>query len=484
MNAFAKSNNTDAIPSNPSDSSLVLNAGPAPKYLVLKLFPVATFALHLIALSSLALWILSDNPAPMSLALQFTLIATAALIAWGAATFLMLCTYLATSISSFNGILSASFQAAIPSVWLVPAYLLLSTSNLAPAAIGLLLAANATRLLIARRMSNRRIRITRPVKQEEMLFHPPSGSNQGILPLLFGSLILEISLGSILTGHVIAALLLACSTVALWTWSSIASDAYRPRTAPANWPHAVWSVLIALFILTSFPQLGKGLGIADESTLANLMSPGVELDAIIPKDLAETTKKLAIPSKKGIPGVILRPKGMAPQRMIVVPVPARARLFRGQALRFSFTGEYHLFPWSSKRGLFDSGVIEGTPLDAAYGTLDSGSMVTEALQELNPPLNFADCAKIQVDLVSNDGSVGLAGMQLLAPGAIRDLGTDLFGLAQKGKEETIEFAVPASAHGFLAHAIRLTFDRPPKERHISSRIAIRSFVLLPVDRKQ
>ena len=140
---------------------------------------------------------------------------------------------------------------------LVPAYLLLSIPNLAPAAIGLLLAVNATRLLIARRMSNRRIRVNRPFKQEEMLFQTPSDSNQGMWLVLFGSLILEISLGAILTGQPIAALLLACATVWLWTWASIASGAYRPPAAPANWPHAAWSVLIAVLILTSSHSSGK-----------------------------------------------------------------------------------------------------------------------------------------------------------------------------------------------------------------------------------
>ena len=91
---------------------------------------------------------------------------------------------------------------------LVPAYLLLSIPNLAPAAIGLLLAVNATRLLIARRMSNRRIRVNRPFKPEEMLFQTPPESNEGMWLVLFGSLILEISLGAILTGQPIAALLL------------------------------------------------------------------------------------------------------------------------------------------------------------------------------------------------------------------------------------------------------------------------------------
>ena len=73
----------------------------------------------------------------------------------------------------------------------------------------------------------------------------------------------------------------------------------------------------------------------------------------MPKESGGATKRLAIPSKNGIPGVILRPKGMAPQRLIVAIVPKRARLFLGQPLRFSFTGEYHLYPLSSKRALFD-----------------------------------------------------------------------------------------------------------------------------------
>ena len=117
-NAFAKSDDTDAKAPNHPASPLVLKTSLTPKYLAPKTFAAATLALHLIALSALSLWIVSANPAPMSLALQFTMIATVALIAWWSAAFLMLCTYLATSGASFNGLLTASFQTAIPGVWL------------------------------------------------------------------------------------------------------------------------------------------------------------------------------------------------------------------------------------------------------------------------------------------------------------------------------------------------------------------------------
>lgn len=443
----------------------------------LETFTTVRSALQLIGLSALICLIASNNPAPMSLGMQLTMTFAGTLLVWWSAAFLILCTYLASSGASFSSLFNAAVRASIPTVWFIPVYLLLSTPNVASSAIGVLLAASATHLLVSRRLSNRRIRVNKPPKQEDILFQSAPVSNRGILPVLFGSLILEISLSALLAGQPVAALLLACATAAIWTWSSIARGDYRPPVTPANWPHFAWSVLFAVLILTSLPEVNRRLGISEETT--NLAgSQGVPLEPN-PKESVAPAKKLAIPSKNGIPGVILRPKGMAPQRMTVALKPTHAQVFLGKALKFPFTGEYHLYAASSKRPQFDSAVVEGTPLDAAYSTLDSGYLVTEAVQALYPPMNFADCEKIQVSLLSKDGGVGIVGMQLLAPGAVRDLGTDLLGLKQRGAEETLEFAIPAAIRGFEAHAIRLVFDRGPKERHISSRVAVRSFALIP-----
>ena len=69
-------------------------------------------------------------------------------------------------------------------------------------------------------------------------------------------------------------------------------------------------------------------------------------------------------------------------------------------------------------------------------------------------------------------------MQLIAKGTLLDLGTDVFGLVPAGMEETIEYVVPESNGTFQAHELRLLFNRPDR-RNTSSKIAIRSFTLLP-----
>ena len=121
---------------------------------------------------------------------------------------------------------------------------------------------------------------------------------------------------------------------------------------------------------------------------------------------------------------------------------------------------------------------EGTPLDSAYKTLNGKAMVTEAIQEINPPMDIRDLAKIQVTIAIGESNLAQARMQLIAKGTRLDLGTDVFGLVPVGTEETIEFAVPESNGSFRAHELRLVFNRPDG-RNTSSKIAIRSFTLLP-----
>ena len=121
---------------------------------------------------------------------------------------------------------------------------------------------------------------------------------------------------------------------------------------------------------------------------------------------------------------------------------------------------------------------EGTPLDASYKTLNGKAMVTESIQALHPPMDIRNLARIQVTLAIGENILAEARMQLIAKETLLDLGTDVFELVPAEMEETIEFVVPESTGTFSVHALRLLFNRPDR-RNTSSKIAIRSFTLLP-----
>ncbi len=426
----------------------------------------------------LTLWValisfnLSNGSNPFVQSLQFMQILGAESLALACTTLVILCTFLPYSSATFSDLLDTSVRVSVPSVWLVPIYLLVSSTSPIFTALGLLLAANATRLLVTRQMSNRKGRREKSSKSEELLFTPPIQPKSAIAPALLGAIMLQVSLGAMLTGHPIAAVFLVCAASGTWTWAESATGGYRSFGQLANWPHLTWSALIALLLFNSISELNGG-GMAGSNPI-----PGVGQSIAIETRLEDNGVSAPIPG--GLRGVILRPKGKAFQSLRASQTAAASRLFAGRVLKFPFTGEYHLYPQSDA---FQPGTVpvnDGTPLEASYKTLNGKAMVTEAIQEIYPPLDIRKLAKIQVILAVGENILAEARMQLIAKGKLLDLGTDIFGLVPAGMEETIEYVVPESAGIFQANELRLIFNRPDG-RNTSCKVAIRSFTLLPRD---
>ena len=400
---------------------------------------------------------------------------------WLVSTGLNLCTYLAGSGAPLAELLPKAAQASVPSLWLVPVYLLLSTLSTGWVALAVLLAANATRLLLARRLTQRPAKRRKTRASGEALFRP-TPTSLSALPVILGAVILEVSFTAIVTGHPLAALGFACGASSLWTTSAILRGDYPLPDQTSHWPHAAWALLLSLILVTAMPEPGGGWGPLPAGL--RILTGTIPHPEASPQPATTTVaeaRKRMIPVTNGVPGVILRPRRPQPAKIMVPPPRPRPPLALRQPLRFAFTGEYRLYPRSSQRVDFRAALIPGTPMDAAYMTLAGGAMVTEAIQELYPPLDFTGCAKIEVTLLSGEGTLAVATLQLLGPGGEREVGSDIFGMRPVGNEEMLEFPVPAPARGFVAHAIRLTFQHSPAAKHISSKISIRGFALLPRD---
>lgn len=233
-----------------------------------------------------------------------------------------------------------------------------------------------------------------------------------------------------------------------------------------------------MFLFTSISELSGGGTAGSNLTPSVGQSIAIETGGQKSKAPLLEDKTANAPIPGGLGGVILRPKGKAPQRFRAPQAAAASRLFVRRILKFPFTGEYHLYPQSDA---FQPGTVpvnEGTPLDASYKTLNGKAMVTEAIQALHPPMDIRNLARIQVTLAIGENILAEARMQLIAKETLLDLGTDVFELVPAEMEETMEFVVPESTGTFSVHSLRLLFNRPDR-RNTSSKIAIRSFTLLP-----
>jgi hypothetical protein len=105
-------------------------------------------------------------------------------------------------------------------------------------------------------------------------------------------------------------------------------------------------------------------------------------------------------------------------------------------------------------------------------------METEAYQKLEPPIDFANCGKVQLTLLSGEGSLASVSMQLVITRGTEALGSEFFGVSPN-PEETLEFPVPPCTRSLEVRAIRLMFYRDPSGRDRSTKVAIERFTLLP-----
>jgi hypothetical protein len=181
-----------------------------------------------------------------------------------------------------------------------------------------------------------------------------------------------------------------------------------------------------------------------------------------------------------VPGVILRSEAtpVKPHRNVWggPPLPSLYPSF-SQPLIIPFTGEYHLFRMSSGQLPADSITEIGTPLETLYATTNREPLNTEAYQELDPPVNFSNCGKVQVDLSCGATLPGVVSLQFLSSRNVEDVGIALFAL-NGAAEETVNFAIPPLSHPDV-RAIRVIFHHTTTECDRNPRVAIRRFTLVP-----
>jgi hypothetical protein len=426
------------------------------------------------------------------------------LLAWFAATAITLWTYLVTSRDDFGDLLAAAFKSAVYAVWFVPAILLVAPPASALAQIaGILLSANAARLVVANPAPRRRSRLRRAWKLPHRLFGssrmPLGPISRESTPAMVGTLALQATALLLWIGQAQAAVVLVALGVGGLTWTSVARGAYRLGKRSHRF-HLAVNVLGCLLVSVSLsvvrlqfaspgtPGSGDtdGLLAATREEVQRLVGLEPVLPAPVPKPKPIVTKVVAPEvdldklGKGGMPGLILRPKAGTEAQSVTIPPTYRLHisLSPSKPISIPFTGEYRLFRVSS--GELPPGSFErsGAPIDSIYVTTNGGPMQTEAYQPFDPPVEFSTCAKVLITLQSGEMFPASASLLLVADAGTQEVGPEIFGLSA-ADEETLSFTVPPAPNGFLVKALRVIFRRNPMEASHSTQVALERFTFIP-----
>lgn len=397
---------------------------------------------------------------------------TLVLAAWLVAAAIAFGVFLATSYDRLTDVARAAFRAAVPAMWLVPAALLAASSSKAAAGIGLLLLGNAVRLLFSTRPPHK---VAAPsarklVPKATLLLEDTFA--QETLPVIAGAVLLQVGIAAALLGGAKTAAVAVAGSIAIFTVCAVRSGAAH-GIAQRHSKRTLLSSLLTLLLSTAIA-----------ATQFRHPQPETAATASAEPPAARATKLVAPPrrftGKDLVPGIILRPDRPPPKLPAVALKPASRRGFWfAKPLTLPFTGDYHLFPTSSRHVQPDSTVLTGTPMDAAYVNVGGGSIETEALQPFDPPADLTNCGVIRLQLRSAELMPASATVYLVTTtGAVKELGSEIFGFPPK-PVEVLEYSVPPEPGDLLVRAIRVVFHCDPLHRSQTTKAAVESFTFLP-----
>ena len=430
------------------------------------------------------------------------------MLAWGGTFGLVLWTYMATSLDPFHDLAIAAARSARHALWFVPAMMLVVLpATPVSVAAGMLLMANAARLVVSNAPPQKRALSRRAWRTQHRLFGESlvrvGGLGKDTSPAIMGAFALQLGSFAILGGYAQWAAMLVAVGVAAWTWSWMVRGAHQPRRRK-HIVHATLSVITAILLAISLGAVrayegepAASNGDSDPTgpftatrqevqSLVNPVKPKTGGAAAAGQNKKPSAVRLAPPpptetdvfGRGGIPGLILQPGKKKAQALTIPPAyRLRITLSPSKPVSIPFTGEYHLFRESSSNLPEGAELRGGSPMDAIYVTTNGSPMETDAYQEFNPPVDFAPCAKIKMTLTSGETFPASATILLIGAEKAGELGPEIFGMNAE-PEETLEFEVPRIPD-LKVKAIRVIFRHNPMEASHSTQVAIQRFTFVP-----
>ena len=406
-------------------------------------------------MAAIAAWLVVSYPTEWVASARFSL--WMVLLDWTVASAALLLVYLTVSLlEDFAPILRAAVLSAVPAIWFVPALALVRMRDWLWIGLGLVLMANSFRLLLSRGFARRDAPAPRRRGKR-------SRRRQTDNPFIFifGAVLFQAGITWTWAYGGIEAAIVASGGVAIWIVAAILRGVYRPGKQTDSPVRAICSVIIAIALCGLYEANSRA-----HPTSAKSESP----KRIVTRLFARAQERYV----SGLDGVILRPAAVRPMAL-GAGLPGLHWTAASRA-PFEFSGEYRLYPASTRDVEKRWNVDQGTPVDAVFETTAGGALETEADQALSRPIDFRCCHRVRVTLVSHERSPAAVTLELIGDLEVAELGPEVFGLGSEA-EEGIEFAVPESSRDLRVTALRLRFRCIERDCARSLRVAVVRFRL-------
>ena len=424
-----------------------------------------------------------------------------ALFACVASAAITLALYLLVARSGRTDALLAALRTSATAVWFAPATLLLS--ELSPLALGaaLVLVISTTRLLY---FEWRVIHPDQPADEfviARELFEPPPPPLRlkDLAPALMASFGLQAGIVGVLMGFPLLAAVLFSLTTAMLTFASLSSGAYEPQTN-RSLPRSILGLVLTVILAAGLTVgglaghiqrgarwnwgAGNGSGpVQSARSLLERLFNGGEADR--PKGRVTTiyappTGNVEI-DDKSFPGVVLfsEPRSRA---KLVQPLPGWARntlsSVPSEPSIIPFSGEYWMFRPPDTEPPKKSYSRWGSPETLSFLTTDHATMVMEAHQRLEHPIDLSCCGEIQIAISNADRYPGTVELELILidNGASQSLGTVAVPFHP---DAVLSFPIPRGSAIRQFNELEVVFHRDRVRIDRSARISIERFVLAP-----
>jgi hypothetical protein len=409
-----------------------------------------------------------------------------ALLACGASVSITAILYLALVRSWNSEVLPLALRTSATAIWFGPATILLATLSPAAMFAALVLVVSATRLLYSEwRLPASEVRASLP-------FAPSFG-----LAVAFQS-----ALVSLMFGYPLAAALLVCLSVSLFTLllllAGLASVRERQKL-PRSIMGLILTIVLAAGLITTGAVFGTSSGASSGGPLAS--ARGVLRYLFRPERRPASPAKVYLQPPPeidgnipniGYPGVILRPE-VKLRATLVVPPPAWIRKpgppEAAMPAEIPFSGEYWLFRPPNVRPPLRSDFRRVSPLAQSFTSVDHTVLRMEAHQKLDHAIDLSCCGAIQIAISNGDRYPGSVSLELVLADLTGEgsralvLGTaEVASWPRSGGEpvpEVLNFAVPSHASLTRFNEVTVIFHFNSIRDDRSARMAIERFVLIP-----
>ena len=301
-----------------------------------------------------------------------------------------------------------------------------------------------------------------------------------VAPAALVAVAVQVGLVLIALGHPLAAgMLLAAGTVyPIWCLPlKRVSTGARRRSVAIGSVDVVLLTAIALIPFLRSAILSGGLG------------------GLLP----HVAHSVSTPSLKGVQekqagsdysGIILFAPAKPKEKLLISPLQHTALLgVHAKPMVIPFDGAYWYFKSPDERPKRDAPVVKSDPMKANVRSTDFQSLRMEAHQMLGSPIHMDCCSAMRVSIRNGDNRVGAINVELVLrqKGSSQSLGTEVLrssvvpsiALDRPPVDETLTFAVPASARGKQFDEIAVVIKAARERSRAGARLAVREFTLVP-----